>query len=147
MKGPKRVPPQLNFFFSCGYGNTWSAISCRILIEPWPVAHIASRHMADAITNPIENMKERKIKKSSSHSYSFSLLYAVYYSRSIRRSIVVRAYFSFFLNPLNDCFVWQVKASRGFWSRMPQTVCSHEKLAPLAGSSDADCWNGKERSR
>lgn len=44
-------------------------------------------------------------------------------------------------------FVSQVKSSRGYWSKLPQTVCAHEKLAPLAGSADGDCWNGNERAR
>lgn len=38
----------------------------------------------------------------------------------------------------------QVKASRGYWSKLPQTVCAHEKYA---SSGEADCWNGKERAR
>ncbi|XP_046634978.1 glypican-6-like [Daphnia pulicaria] len=41
----------------------------------------------------------------------------------------------------------KVKSSRGYWSKLPQTVCAHEKLAPLAGSADGDCWNGSERAR
>nr|CAH0102266.1 unnamed protein product [Daphnia galeata] len=41
----------------------------------------------------------------------------------------------------------KVKSSRGYWSKLPQTVCAHEKLAPLAGSADGDCWNGNERAR
>lgn len=41
----------------------------------------------------------------------------------------------------------KVKASRGYWSKLPQTICAHEKLAPLAGSAEGDCWNGSERAR
>lgn len=43
--------------------------------------------------------------------------------------------------------VTQVKASRGYWTKLPQTACAHDKLAPLPASPEGDCWNGKERSK
>ena len=41
----------------------------------------------------------------------------------------------------------QVKASRNFWSKMPQTVCAHNKMASLQSTlGHSDCWNGQERT-
>jgi len=40
----------------------------------------------------------------------------------------------------------KVKASKGFWTKLSQSVCSHDKMASPS-SDDADCWNGSQRSR